>query len=1151
MYSEYDSNDIRGFEETADATSESKTPRKRKEKEDKLSKASFFHITCSRSIDVSRDISTRRNGNPPSSSISTNTSQDASSLLFFFSRSQCLHKDEEIKSSAQHERPIDISTRPTTMNPDGLLTNLNQSQHAAVSSFADTLAILAGPGSGKTHTLTSRTAWLLAQGLEPWNIIVATFTVKAAREMKERIGKLIGNGMESKLILGTFHSISRRYLARYGHLIDIRKDFGIADSADSLAIIKRIVKRFDFNIDPKVARSRISGRKARISVNEDSEVRKAPAKSLEAQEFERCYLEYEDALKRSNLLDYDDLLLRCVDLLRNHPSCVSNVEAVLIDEFQDTNLVQFDLMRLFAAHKKRITIVGDPDQSIYGFRAAEIKNYKRMLHQYPDTVTIALEENYRSSGAILLSALNVIEQDSSRVAKSLLPTHIVGTRPVLRKLAGAHKEAEWIMTEIQRVKGLTGDLLDLNDFAILLRSASLSRLIETALGKVGIPYRMVGKLLSFGRFVRYIYSSPILIMAGGLRFYDRVEIKTILDYLRVISQPANNDALARIINTPSRRIGESTIKSLLEEADQAKITLWSLVLGIVQGKLTAKTRLKNPTEKNLSSFVNIILTARAKMSGPMEERLGTVGLINFVLKKIDYEEWLFEYHGDVHKARWENVQELITQATDFQDAISFGYEDETLPAIDGLEQEENSDHLSKFLANVALASEVKKDDAEGSPSAQVTISTIHAAKGLEWPVVFIPATYQGSIPHSRAEDTNEERRLLYVAMTRAKALLYMSYPLKNSQGEETTLSPFLAPPSLAPLLDQKGPSLQSSTVQSIAQILRRNLPSPKSILASSASLLSMEDDLFPKEGKEDAQEIEAKLNSVTGTLTYTMGQQAPKRRRIELGRSTSNLEEGLERNWKPTYATTMDRASSFTSAAVTLKTGFVSAGSHLQILKEHSVNVSLQVPDDVERQPKKKSIENKKGEVLEGQGTLFGFLGKPEPQKKPAPTSRDLDLSKPRHDISTQSSKIFTQPRPTSTHNTLTHIDPSLAIHRLNPTTTSTKIRPLQISQIEPEKRNDYVFLSSSPPRPKHPIIEEEVVEKPAGLVAKPPLLPLIRPLVSMHETSMSNLQGLKEGGKGSGSGMKTLGVRRSMNGWASRKGNRGGGGFVPPTMKR
>jgi len=356
------------------------------------------------------------------------------------------------------------------------------------------LAILAGPGSGKTHTLTSRTAWLLAQGLQPWNVIVATFTVKAAREMKERIGKLVGNGMESKLILGTFHSIARRYLARYGHLIDIKKDFGIADNADSLAILKRIVKRNDFMIDPKVVRSRISGLKARQSGYADIGGQKKTApKSVETQEFEACYAQYEEALERSNLLDYDDLLLRCAELLRKHPSCVSNIEAVLIDEFQDTNIVQFDLMKLFAAQRKRITIVGDPDQSIYGFRAAEIKNYKRLLHLYPDTVTIALEENYRSSGAILLTALSVIEQDTSRVSKSLLATHMVGTRPVLRKLANSHREAEWIISEIQRVKVLTGDLLDLNDFAILLRSAALSRLIESELGKAGIAYRMVGE----------------------------------------------------------------------------------------------------------------------------------------------------------------------------------------------------------------------------------------------------------------------------------------------------------------------------------------------------------------------------------------------------------------------------------------------------------------------------------------------------------------------------------------------------------------------------------------------------------------------------------------------------------------------------------
>jgi DNA helicase-2/ATP-dependent DNA helicase PcrA len=378
------------------------------------------------------------------------------------------------------------------MTVDGLLASLNASQRDAVSSQADTLAILAGPGSGKTHTLTSRTAWLLQQGLQPWNIIVATFTVKAAREMKERIGKLLGNGLESKLILGTFHSISRRYLARYGHLIGIRKDFGIADSADSLAIIKRIVKRNNLMIDPKVARSRISTLKAK-GADHTSNVSEKVKKSVDTQEFEIVHEEYQAALERSNLLDYDDLLVQCVKLLRQHPSCVSNIEAVLIDEFQDTNIVQFDLMRLFAAHRKRITIVGDPDQSIYGFRAAEIKNYKRMLRQYPDTVTIPLEENYRSSGAILLTALNVIEQDSSRIAKSLLPTHTVGTRPVLRKLATAQKEADWIIAEIQRSMGMTGELLDLNDFAILLRSAALSRVIESSLGRAGIAYRMVGE----------------------------------------------------------------------------------------------------------------------------------------------------------------------------------------------------------------------------------------------------------------------------------------------------------------------------------------------------------------------------------------------------------------------------------------------------------------------------------------------------------------------------------------------------------------------------------------------------------------------------------------------------------------------------------
>lgn len=375
---------------------------------------------------------------------------------------------------------------------DDLLRNLNEAQKAAVSSSSKALAILAGPGSGKTHTLTARTAWLLQhENLQPWNIVVATFTVKAAREMKERIGKLLGTEMAGNLILGTFHSIARRYLIRYGHLINIPQDFTIADSNDSLAILKRIVKRHRLTIDAKVARTRISARKAKGN-HEQKTGSQPPAKLLEVQEFEICYTEYQSALERANSLDYDDLLVRCVELLRLHPKCVSNIEAVLIDEFQDTNFVQFDLMRLFAAARKRVTIVGDPDQSIYGFRSAETKNFKRMLSQYPETVTIPLEENYRSSGAILLGALEVIQQDGGRIKKSLLPTHGVGTRPVLRKLCSAGREAEWIVTEIKRVLAMTGDLMNFDDVAILLRTAALSRLIEGALGRSGIPYRMMG-----------------------------------------------------------------------------------------------------------------------------------------------------------------------------------------------------------------------------------------------------------------------------------------------------------------------------------------------------------------------------------------------------------------------------------------------------------------------------------------------------------------------------------------------------------------------------------------------------------------------------------------------------------------------------------
>ena len=649
---------------------------------------------------------------------------------------------------------------------DSILDGLNPAQYTAVTSPAAVLQILAPPGSGKTKTLTSRVAHLLRHdGFKPWDILCLTFTIKSAREMKERLSRLLGDDAESRLILGTFHSVCRRYLASYGHLIGIRKGFGIADSSDTLNIIKRITKRLKLNIDPKAAQSRISRSKARNIRHTDIALTAAKSKKLDQQEFVTIFEAYESHLSISNLLDYDDLLLRCVDLIRRYPQCVANVEVVLIDEFQDTNLVQFDLMLLFATKHQRITTVGDPDQSIYGWRSAEIKNLKRMQQIYPDTLVIHLKDTYRSSRAILMAADAVIKQDQSRHSKSLSSTHCLGSLPVLRRIPSAEAEASWLVSEIKRTVDLTAGLLRNSDFAVLLRSAALSRHIESALGMVGIAYRMV----------------------GGQRFFDRIEIKILLDYLRVVSFPDNNEALARIMNVPSRTIGAMTVKSLLEEAESMNITLWSLIQDMVQGNRVPRTKISKSAEQGMGVLTNIILTARksmmdtANLSSPML-------LLEFVIKKLKFHEYLEKHYEQDHETRWANVEELIAQASECSDLSNFNCSDsDILPHVEDVDQMSGSateEALSKFLANVALATELQREadsSDEAGQQGRVTISTIHAAKGLEWPVVFIPSAYEGCIPHSRAEDTDEERRLLYVAMTRAQALLYMSCPVKNSQ----------------------------------------------------------------------------------------------------------------------------------------------------------------------------------------------------------------------------------------------------------------------------------------------------------------------------------------------------------------------------------
>ncbi|KAI2609713.1 UvrD-helicase-domain-containing protein [Hypoxylon fragiforme] len=585
-------------------------------------------------------------------------------------------------------------------NTDDLFKSLNKAQSRAVSSRASTVAILAGPGSGKTHTLTSRVVWLVNHvGIPPCDIIVATFTVKASNEMKLRIGQALGDGREKKIVLGTFHSIARRYLATYGRHIGLDPKFGIADDSDSRGIIKRISKRLGSPIEPGVVRAWISKRKAKGTSDEQT-VKAKNGKDLQSKTLEECYQEYQAHLDRSNLLDYDDLLIRCVELLRKYPRCVQHIQTVLIDEYQDTNGVQYDLMKLFAQENRRITIVGDPDQSIYGWRSAEIRNLHRLLRDFPGTDEISLEENYRSSSSILDVSLKVIEQDPERYKKVLLPVHKKGTRPVLRMLKHSTAEAEWVVSEIKRVRLMSGNMIRADDIAILLRSASLSRHIESALGREGVPYKMV----------------------GGFKFYERAEIKTILDYLRVIHQPTNNDALARIINVPKRGIGDVTVASLLEEAERNSMSLWGLLNKHCRGERQAKTTIRKQSEQRISGGLLRLITQLQSRLRPKEGTpVDLLDIINQLLNDLQFEKYLEETHGPEYESRWANVQEFANLVAEFVHHDK--PEDEILPILDNTQPKPDDDALARFLANVALASDKQTDDKSKEEKSQVTLST--------------------------------------------------------------------------------------------------------------------------------------------------------------------------------------------------------------------------------------------------------------------------------------------------------------------------------------------------------------------------------------------------------------------------------------------
>ncbi|KAK4127306.1 P-loop containing nucleoside triphosphate hydrolase protein [Parathielavia appendiculata] len=909
---------------------------------------------------------------------------------------------------------------PSTPN-HAILNGLNDAQKRAVTSKAATVAILAGPGSGKTHTLTARVAWLVDHvGFRPEDVIVATFTVKAAREMKERIGKALGNDREKRIILGTFHSIARRYLAAYGRHIGLSQKFGIADDTDSRAIISRICKRLQLNVDPAFARAWISKKKAKGTEDAAKPARQEVTNVAGLQNLETCYREYQKHLETTNLLDYDDLLVRCVELLRKFPSCVSNVQTVLIDEYQDTNGIQYELMKLFAQRHQRITIVGDPDQSIYGWRSAEIRNLWRLLREFPKTDEVSLEENYRSSQSILDLSLSVIKQDSKRYDKVLKAIHNMGSRPVLRRLKSASAEAEWIVSEVRRVLTLSGSMLTYNDVAILLRSASLSRHIESSLGKAGIAYKMV----------------------GGFKFYERTEIRTLLDYLRVIHQPENNDALARILNVPRRGVGDVTIRSLLEEAETHSLSVWTVLSKHCRGDRTAKTRITKQAEQKLSGELlrplDSIRRRIGEATGPNGTPLGLVQMIEQLLTTLEFEKHLKTAHPDDHEQRWANVQEFISLASDFVRDMGSSDED-ALPEIEGLPQTKEVEVLSRFLANVSLASDAQTGDADQSKPL-VTISTIHAAKGLEWPIVFVPAVYKGSIPHIRSEDDNEERRLLYVAMTRAQSLLYLSCPVfsSNGNGERTVLSPFVEPVERAFM--KKGPCLDRPVMSEIARILQRQLPPEDSIFQGLPAMFSLEDNLFPVDPEEAKQDANGRSNRGHG---YHPDAQPSKRPRLQAPSIVQDSAE--ETQWWKGYSTTMEQSSTFTVAALP---GFVSVAAHQAAITAANTKADAAQKAQVVKRPTSKRPT--------GQKSIMGFVKLDSDQSGLVATRLPATVQPSN---SSPAPRLVQEPQAASAA-----IAPDLAGHRLG--AGKLIARPSAPIEEKTLKRKQYTCFSSSPTRP-------------------------------------------------------------------------------------
>ena len=613
---------------------------------------------------------------------------------------------------------------------NNLLQGLNNKQQEAVKSVAGPLLIMAGAGSGKTRVLTHRVAYIIEQNLaNPWNILAITFTNKAAREMRERVDKLMGEGAED-IWVSTFHALCVRILRHNAERIGYERAFNIASTSEQRTLVKRLLAAL--NVDskqytPRTILGTISNAKNNMVTPEEfASNAKGPYEEVVA----KVYRQYQEELHRNQAMDFDDLIMKTIELFKEFPDVLeyyqNKFHYIHVDEYQDTNEAQYELVTLLAARYRNICVVGDADQSIYGWRGANMENILNFEKDYPDATVVKLEQNYRSTKNILKAANAVIDNNINRKDKTLWTDNAAGDKVHYYRAGNENDEAYYVIKQVQKLR--QDQDYDYSDFAVLYRTNAQSRVIEEALLKAGIPYKLV----------------------GAHKFYDRMEIQDVLAYLRLATNPDDSLSFRRVVNVPKRGIGTTSVDKLADFATMNNITM------LEAAREAGAANIRGKAQGQLLAFADLIADLH---DFQMEHNI--TELTDEILQRSGYKEMLETEKTLENQSRLENLEEFKSVTAEF--------EKNWMPT------DEESNMFVDFLSDLALVSD--QDDVE-EDAPEVTLMTLHAAKGLEFPVVFLIGMEEGIFPLGRATEDDgeleEERRLAYVGITRAEKELYLT-----------------------------------------------------------------------------------------------------------------------------------------------------------------------------------------------------------------------------------------------------------------------------------------------------------------------------------------------------------------------------------------